>query len=112
MRDADDAPSQCEGALEAWARGSPGASETGRYQLEREDPEVQDTPEQAAEARRVAAEMAELDIFSSGDMKLKLTHKVFGPDGGWSEEFADTACKEYCRFMARKSRARGQRGAA
>ena len=103
MRDDDDLEQgQPEGALEAWARGSPGASETGRYQLEDEDPRLADSPEQAEEARRVEAEMAGLDIFTSGDMKLKLTHEVFGPEGGWSEEFADTAMLEYRRFMARE----------
>jgi hypothetical protein len=53
---------------------------------------------QMSEALRVVEEMKTLPVFV--DLKLKLTHPVYGPDGGWTSAFTEQAFTEYIRFMA------------
>lgn len=53
---------------------------------------------QRAEVQRIAAAVLELAVF--GDLRLKLTHPEFGPDGGWSAAFTERAIVEYARFLA------------
>jgi hypothetical protein len=53
---------------------------------------------QVSEAKRIAAEVMELEVFQ--DMMIKLVHPLYGPDGGWTREFSERAIVEYSRFMA------------
>eukprot|EP01065_Artemidia_motanka_P014242 TRINITY_DN181_c0_g1_i3.p1 TRINITY_DN181_c0_g1~~TRINITY_DN181_c0_g1_i3.p1 ORF type:complete len:372 (+),score=134.37 TRINITY_DN181_c0_g1_i3:76-1191(+) len=56
------------------------------------------TTAQIEQARGIVQQMEGLAIWP--DLRLKLTHKVYGPDGGWEAGFTETAIKEYTRFMA------------